>query len=116
MFASIEYLLCGLPVLATSSFGGRDIFFDNECAEIVDDTPEAVKSGLSVLLSRQLDPDYVRRKTLRRIEEHRSTLVHLVCRLFQMEGMHIDEREASSRLFPNQIYKLRPLHHVLSHR
>ena len=114
MFASIEYLLCGLPVLSTASLGGRDLFFDSDYAEIVDDTPDAVRSGLQALLSRCPPPDYIRQKTLQRMGEHRSVLVELIGQIFAREGMHLDAREAKSRLFPNQIYKLRPMHHVLS--
>ena len=28
MFASIEYLLCGLPIVTTPSIGGRHVFFE----------------------------------------------------------------------------------------
>ena len=36
MFASIEYLLCGLPIVSTKSVGGRDIFFTDENCIIAD--------------------------------------------------------------------------------
>ncbi len=29
MFAAVEYLLCGLPVVSTPSQGGRDVWFDS---------------------------------------------------------------------------------------
>ena len=116
MFASIEYLLCGLPVLSTPSVGGRDAFFDSDCAEIADDTPEALGNGLRALLARLPPPAFVRQKTLQRMGEHRAILADVICRIFAKEGLQLDAREALSRLFPEQIYKLRPLHQILSVR
>jgi glycosyltransferase involved in cell wall biosynthesis len=37
MFASMEYLLCGLPVVSTKSVGGRDYFFTKSNATILDE-------------------------------------------------------------------------------
>ena len=116
MFAAVEYLLCGLCVLATPSFGGREAFFDDEYVEIADDTAEALKRGLDALLARRPAPAHVRQRTLRKIGEHRATLVDLICRIHAREGGHLDPRETQARLFPDQFYKLRPLHHVLSVR
>tara|TARA_B100001564_G_scaffold359974_1_gene384291 strand:+ start:1302 stop:2291 length:990 start_codon:yes stop_codon:yes gene_type:complete len=42
MYSSIEYLLCGLPIVSTKSTGGRDVFFTNENCIIAEDTPESV--------------------------------------------------------------------------
>lgn len=42
MFASIEYLLCGLPIVSTKSKGGRDVFFTDKNCIIAEDTPESV--------------------------------------------------------------------------
>ena len=42
MYSSVEYLLCGLPVVSTKSMGGRDAFFTNTNCLIADDTPESV--------------------------------------------------------------------------
>ena len=43
MYSSIEYLLCGLPVVSTRSIGGRDTFFTDKNCILAEDNPESVK-------------------------------------------------------------------------
>jgi glycosyltransferase involved in cell wall biosynthesis len=74
MFASIEYLLCGLPVVTTRSIGGRDVFFDPAYVEWVEDDPEAVAQGVRNLIARAPEPEFIRARTLARMEEHRQRL------------------------------------------
>src|SRR5262249_24334360 len=42
MFASIEYLLCGLPIVTTANVGGRNWYFSNEYVKFCDDNADAV--------------------------------------------------------------------------
>lgn len=74
MFASIEYLLAGLPVVSTPSTGGRHIFGSPETWLTVADTPEAVRDGVSEMKARTVPPDRVRDITLVKIFEHRARL------------------------------------------
>jgi hypothetical protein len=74
----------------------------------------ATRIASLALLARLPPPGFVRRKTLRRMGEYRAILIDVICRIFAKEGMQLDAGEALSRLFPEQIYKLRPLHHILS--
>ena len=78
MFGSIEYLLCGLPVVTTRNAGGRDVFFDPEYTEFVDDDPEAVRKGVANLIARAPDAAYIRAKTIAKMEEHRQRLRDLL--------------------------------------
>lgn len=43
--ASLEYLLCGLPVVSTASFGGRDAWYDHNNCIIVGPSIEAGLAG-----------------------------------------------------------------------
>ena len=65
MYASIQYLLAGLPVVSTTSQGGRDDFFHSDTTLIVDDDPRAVQEGVAAMKARDIPPDYVRATTLR---------------------------------------------------
>ncbi len=76
MFASMEYLLCGLPVVSTVSQGGRDTFFDPAYVEIVDDTAKAVAFGVEQMLQRAPSGEIVRARTLEKVMEHRGRLLH----------------------------------------
>ncbi|MFI4973432.1 MAG: hypothetical protein ACHP84_02710 [Caulobacterales bacterium] len=75
MYASVEYLLCGLPVVTTSSLGGRDEFFHADYVETVDPTPEAVEGGVGRILARTPDPMSIRRRTLELFKPHRARLI-----------------------------------------
>jgi glycosyltransferase involved in cell wall biosynthesis len=74
MYASIEYLLCGLPVVTTRSRGGRDVFFESDYVETVEDNPEAVKQGVADLIARAPGAAVIRSRTLAKMEEHRQRL------------------------------------------
>jgi len=87
MYASIQYLLCGLPLVSTRSQGGRDVFFDDEYVEIVDDDPESVRKGVIKMIQKDLSPVLIREKTLRRIEQHRKKFKALVQSIYQAEGV-----------------------------
>lgn len=86
MFASVQYLLAGLPVVSTASRGGRDAFFDPECARIVPDDPAAVAEGVREMASCPLPPGEIRRRTLERIAAHRDRLFELLDAIAFAEG------------------------------
>ncbi|MCJ2083937.1 glycosyltransferase [Methylobacterium sp. J-090] len=71
MYASIEYLLAGLPVVSTRSQGGRDTFFHPDTTLIVDDNPRAVQDGVAAMKARAIPPNYVRATTLRLMASER---------------------------------------------
>lgn len=64
MYASIEYLLAGLPVVSTRSQGGRDAFFHPDTTLIVDDDPRSVRDGVAALKARAIPPEVVRATTM----------------------------------------------------
>ena len=112
MFASVEYLLCGLPIVSTPSVGGRDTFFDEGYVEIVDATPEAVNQGVLKMLERRIPPDEIRQKTLRKFAEHRNRLIDLMVTIYHQEGMHVDREELYARIFSEELLKVRELHRI----
>jgi glycosyltransferase involved in cell wall biosynthesis len=78
MYASVEYLLAGLPVVSTRSQGGRDIFFHPDTALIVDDDPRAVQDGVAAMKARAVPPEHVRATTLRLMAEERERFNNFV--------------------------------------
>ena len=81
MFASMEYLLCGLPIVSTKSIGGRDVFWDDRYVIVCEDSVEAVSESVEKLKSQNISRDDVRRWTLDKIDEHRQrlrVLMHLL--------------------------------------
>jgi len=60
MRASLEYRLCGIPVVSTRSLGGRDRYFCGPHVRVVDDDPVSVARAVQDLRSRAFDPLAVR--------------------------------------------------------
>lgn len=112
MFASMEYLLCGLPIVSTPSLGGRDVFFDEEYVRIVEATREAVNEGVHDIVQRHISPFYVRQKTLAKVAEHRARLVELVVEISASEGKSISGEDTHQRLFSEDILQMRELHRL----
>jgi glycosyltransferase involved in cell wall biosynthesis len=56
MHASMEYLLCGLPVVTTESLGGRSYFLNSNNSIFVDDNSDAVLSAVNEL-KKGFNPD-----------------------------------------------------------
>ncbi|WOI58447.1 hypothetical protein [Palleronia sp. LCG004] len=97
-YASLEYLLCGLPVISTPSIGGRDEFYTPQNSIICDPSPEAVaqavKTALSKLDDTVFDPARIRADALARMAWFRENLARDISastRLFGFEPPSPDE-------------------------
>lgn len=77
MYAIVEYLLCGLPVVSTASLGGRDTWLDPRFTRVVADDPQQIAAAVKDLIDRNLCPHMIRSETLIRMAEHRQRLVDL---------------------------------------
>ncbi|MGH6922434.1 MAG: hypothetical protein ACRED5_01575 [Propylenella sp.] len=78
MYASVEYLLAGLPIVSTPSLGGREIFFDPDYCLIVEANPRAIREAVSALRRRDIPRQYVRERTLARLEPERQRFMAFV--------------------------------------
>ena len=103
MAASMEYLLCGLPVVSTRSLGGRDVFFDPDYVKIVEDDPQAVADGVQEMVEQEVDPGYIRQRTLEKIATHRERFISLVEQILKDAGSPRGFRDEFDRLFVNKL-------------
>ncbi|MEM9932257.1 MAG: hypothetical protein AAF824_01540 [Bacteroidota bacterium] len=87
MWASMEYLLTGLPIVTTPSVGGRDFFFDDRFVIKVKDHPAAVNEGVQEMSYRQLDPYLIREETLKKITAYREKFYDLCASLALEEAL-----------------------------
>jgi hypothetical protein len=100
MYASVEYLLCGLSVVnVRATFGGREVFLDDYNSVKVDADPSSVRRGVKHLLARNPDPGAIRRSTLEKITSHRMRFYRVLEQSFAHVGLSID-----GQAFFNQIY------------
>lgn len=109
MYASIQYMLSGLPVVSTRSKGGRDEFFDDRYVKIVDDSPEAVKAGVEEMIGRNIPAGLVRGETIKKITVHRERFISLVQRIYGEQGIDRDFGEEWGRIFFNKMLKPRKI-------
>ena len=84
-YASIQYLLCGLPVVTTMNRGGRDAFFNPDYVIWSEDSPEAVNLSVQKLIDRNLDPHFIRERTLAIVNQHRHRFIVLITNIFARE-------------------------------
>ena len=85
-YASVEYLLAGLPVVSTPSKGGRDVFFDPEYCIVCEPTPAAVRDAVAALRARNVPRELVRARTLAKIEAERKRFLAMVDDLIEELG------------------------------
>ena len=71
MFVSIEYLLCGIPIVNTPNIGGRDAMFPDFAVKTVPDTPEAVAEAVAEFVRKAPPPEEIRAATLEKMNAHR---------------------------------------------
>lgn len=92
MFACCEYLLTGLPVVTTPALGGRMWWIDNEVGRVVAADAESVHNAVEELIERDIDPNFIRTKTLDRIGCFRDVLFTLGQDYLDSSGVDIDFR------------------------
>ena len=91
MYASVQYLLCGLPVVTTASRGGRDEFFDPESTIECEPSPAAVAEAVRHWRRADVDRAGIRCRVLARIVEHR--------RVFMTLGQCLVDEHGGARRF-----------------
>lgn len=107
MYASNEYLFCGLPVVSVKSLGGRDVFYNKKNSVIVESTPDGVKAGVEELIAKQYDPEAIRNDVLNQVQPHRERFINHINSIMRSFGKTYDLKEFWESWF---VHKLR--HHL----
>ena len=105
MFASVQYLLCGLPLVTTPSRGGRDVFFDEGYVATVPPDATAVRRGVEQMIERAPDPALIRALTLDRMQEHRARFIGLVDRIYAESGVSRSFRDEWPAVFFHKLQR-----------
>jgi glycosyltransferase involved in cell wall biosynthesis len=92
-YASMEYMLAGLPIVSTPSVGGRHIYFDHEYCTICEPDPTSVRDAVEALKARNIPRDYIRARALAKIEPARRRFLSLIDDLSERLGgeRHYDD-------------------------
>jgi len=86
MYASVEYLLCGIPVVSTPSKGGRDEFFNEQNSIIVPPQADAVAQAVQRWQASPPNPHTIREQTLKQLNNVRLGLCTYVAKIIEGEG------------------------------
>jgi tetratricopeptide (TPR) repeat protein len=86
MFASAEYLLCGLPVVTTHNVGGRNWFFANDYVIFCDDNAAAVAAAVAQITRANIPRRLIRESAREKIRRDRLVFFALVDRVFHDRG------------------------------
>jgi glycosyltransferase involved in cell wall biosynthesis len=109
MYASTQYLLCGLPIVTTKSRGGRDLMFNPKDCIYVEDTAESVALGVKEAISRNLNPAEVRARVLEKMTQHRARLIEIVQEYLDKRSSNVKFAEVFHRHFANKLLAVKPM-------
>ena len=82
-YATVEYLLSGLPVVSTPSKGGRNEYLDPRYCTIVKPNKELIMQAILSYKEKTPDPEQVRNSTIFNMESFRSRFARLMDPIFQ---------------------------------
>ena len=102
-YATVQYLLCGLPVVSTPSEGGREEFYNDRDVIVSDPEPEAIARAVREMVARNLDPTEVRERALKRVAEIREVFLREVQGLIDENGGGVDFRERWPEVYCNKL-------------
>jgi glycosyltransferase involved in cell wall biosynthesis len=105
MYASVQYLLCGLPVVTTRSKGGRDVFFASETARYVEENAASVRDGVREVLTRKASAEQIRQATLERMQQHRRRYIDIVQGIYDQSGVREDFAAKFANIFFDKMVK-----------
>ncbi len=103
-FASSEYLLSGIPVVSTKSFGGRDIWYDDYNSIVCEPDADAIASAVRHFVENPPDPMRIRNTHIELAKTHRKTFVATLGKIFDRFGIEIDPQ---TYFDANYIHKMR---------
>ncbi len=73
--ASMEYFLCGVPLVTTPAKGGREAMYDPRHVAIVEPTPQAVEAAVAAFVASAPTAQEIRRSALATARPHRERLI-----------------------------------------
>jgi len=74
-FSSSEYLLCGIPVVSTQSYGGRYLWYNEYNSIICEDNPEQIASAVEYFVNNPKDPNKIRQDHIGLANKHRKKFI-----------------------------------------
>jgi glycosyltransferase involved in cell wall biosynthesis len=105
-FSSSEYLLCGIPVVSTQSYGGRDVWYNEYNSIICEDNPEQIASAVEYFVNNPKDPNKIRQDHIDLSKKHRQKFIDILDILFDRYEVSLD---AEKYFVDNFFHKMRDI-------
>ncbi|MDR2789433.1 MAG: hypothetical protein LBB59_00420 [Campylobacteraceae bacterium] len=103
--ASSEYLLCGVPVVSTPSFGGRDVWYNEYNSIIAEPTPDAVASAVEEMVRHPRDPKTIRDMHIEQSLKYRERFIIELSGVLKKFG--VKNVDAKQYFYKNFFHKMR---------
>ncbi len=84
--ATVEYLLCGVPIVTTRGVAARDWWLTDDIAIYADDNQRDVAAAVERMRDRDMPAVYVRQTALHRVRRERAMFFDLVEQIFAAHG------------------------------
>lgn len=75
MWAAMQYLLCGIPIVTTKSKGGRDYFLNDLNAIYVKDDAVDIAENVELMKKKKINPQLIRESVLEQVKSERLRFV-----------------------------------------
>lgn len=115
MYAAVEYLLCGIPVVTTHNFGGRNDFLDTHNSITVNADKDDVFEAVQHFVQNPSSPEKIRHGALEKMTFHREKFFDLVDNIFHTNGQEARKLSVEfPRISKDKLWKSRcPLETLL---
>ena len=103
-YASIEYLLSGLPVVSTINIGGRNHFFDKRFCRIVPSHPKRIREAIDELISLDISPHFIQKETIKKMKTHIVNIKSELGKIYKSNNVYYTKVENDyERYFVNKM-------------
>jgi glycosyltransferase involved in cell wall biosynthesis len=104
-FASSEYLLCGVPVVSTPSFGGRDVWYNEYNSIIAEPNPDAVALAVEEMVQYPRNPEKIRDMHIKQSFKYRERFIDILDKT--LKKFNVKNVDAKQYFYKNFFHKMR---------
>jgi len=93
-YSSLEYLLCGIPVVSTFSTGGRDEFYNEDnsliCQENCESVKQTIEQALLKLRNKEFNPVKIKNMAFEQYQYYQDIYLNVVQDIINQEQININ--------------------------
>jgi glycosyltransferase involved in cell wall biosynthesis len=104
-FSSSEYLLCGIPVVSTKSYGGRDVWYNSYNSIVCDPDPFQIAEAVEYFKNEPRNPQIIREIHIEQAHRYRKKFIDKLADLFDEYG--VENVDAEAYFKENFFHKMR---------